>query len=163
EGGELSFAWAEHKSGGLRSGMRMISAVLLLAPLASSWQSSPTGSAERLRGVSAPSAKVAWASGAKGTVLRATDAGASRLNVEVPGAAALDFRDVEAWDESTAVVLAIGPGEASRVFRTTDGGKTWTNAFTNRDPKAFWDSLAFRDAKSGLAVGDPVDGHFKVM
>jgi photosystem II stability/assembly factor-like uncharacterized protein len=143
--------------------MLVLTMVLLLASFSSPWGSSPTGSSERLRGVSAPGASVAWASGAKGTVLRTTDGGASWTRLEVPGSAALDFRDVEAWDADNAVVLAIGPGESSRVFRTTDGGKTWTETFRSHDAKAFWDALAFRDTRNGLAAGDPVDGRFSLM
>jgi len=53
----------------------------LVLPLASaaapsfSWQLTPTGSTARLRGLSAVSAQVAWASGSLGTVLRTVDAG----------------------------------------------------------------------------------------
>jgi len=54
----------------------------------------------------------------------------------VPGAEALDFRDVHAFDEKTAHVLAIGPGDASRIYRTTDGGATWTKTFANPDSSA---------------------------
>jgi MFS-type transporter involved in bile tolerance (Atg22 family) len=42
-----------------------------------SWQLTPTGSTARLRGLSAVSAKVAWASGSLGTVLRTIDGGAT--------------------------------------------------------------------------------------
>ena len=40
------------------------------------WQAQPSGVTARLRGVSAVSARVAWASGANGTVLRTIDGGA---------------------------------------------------------------------------------------
>jgi hypothetical protein len=33
----------------------------------------------------------------------------------VPGAEKLDFRDVEAFGESTAYLLSAGPGEGSRI------------------------------------------------
>jgi len=47
------------------------------------------------------------------------------------------FRDVEAFDARHAVVLAIGEGDASRVFVTSDGGARWSETFRNPDPKAF--------------------------
>lgn len=116
----------------------------------------------RLRGISAVDADVAWASGREGTVLRTIDGGAHWRAVAVPGAEALDFRDIQAFDADTAVVLAIGPGEASRVYRTTDGGRSWTETLRNADPRAFLDCMAF-DGDRGWILGDPVDGRFQVL
>ena len=92
-------------------------------PPSSSWviQTSPT--TERLRGVSAASDTVAWASGNKGTVVRTVDGGATWSRVTVPAAEALDFRDIEAFGADIAYVLAIGPGDKSRIYKTEDGGK----------------------------------------
>ena len=115
-----------------------------------------------LRGVSAVSAKVAWASGAGGTVLRTVDGGEHWSKVDVPGAAELDFRDVHAFSDHVAVIMSAGPGDKSRVYRTVDGGRHWTQVLQNRDEKGFFDSIAFADASSGALVGDPVDGHFVV-
>lgn len=115
----------------------------------------------RLRGISAVDADVAWASGQKGTVLRTVDGGAHWRRVDVPGAEALDFRDIEGFDADTAVALSIGPGDASRVYRTHDGGKTWTLVLHNRDPRAFFDCMAF-EGQRGWMLGDPVDGRFQV-
>jgi len=116
----------------------------------------------RLRGISAADADTAWASGRDGTVLRTRDGGRSWEKIEVPGAESLDFRDVEAFDGVTAVVLAIGPGEASRVYRTDDGGKSWQLALQNHDPRGFFDCMAF-DGPRGWLLGDPVDGRFQVF
>lgn len=115
----------------------------------------------RLRGISAVSADVAWASGREGTVLRTVDGGKHWQAMKVPGAAELDFRDVEGFDADTAVVLSIGPGEASRIYRTQDGGKSWKLALQNEDPRAFFDCMAF-DGEKGWMMGDPVDGRFQV-
>lgn len=139
-----------------------LSAVLAVAA-PSGWMPQKSPATERLRGVSAVSHKVAWASGNKGTVLRTVDGGETWVRLEVPDAAALDFRDIEALDAKTAFVLSIGNGNASRIYRTNDGGRSWTLQFTNPDPKAFYDALAFWDRDHGLAVGDPVDGHMTVL
>ncbi|MEU8548801.1 oxidoreductase [Streptomyces roseoverticillatus] len=130
---------------------------------APAWESLGSGSDARFRGLAAVSRTTAWAAGTKGTVLLTRDRGRSWRNVSPPGAGALEFRDVEAFGARRAVVLAIGEGEASRVFRTDDGGTTWTETFRNADPKAFYDCLAFFDARHGIALGDPVDGKFRVL
>ncbi len=72
----------------------------------------------RLRGISAVTPDIAWASGREGTVLHTTDGGKHWQAIKVPDAQDLDFRDVEGFDANTAVVLSIGPGEASRIYRT---------------------------------------------
>src|SRR6185436_3683606 len=90
-----------------------------------------SGTVERLRGVSVLGGEIVWATGTKGTVLRTTDAGATWVRRRVPGAEALDFRDVEAVESAHAYVLAIGPGDASRIYVTVDGGDTWVESFRN--------------------------------
>ena len=76
-----------------------------------------------------------------------------------PGnSAEMDFRDVHAWDDSTAVIMAAG--DPDQVFRTEDGGKTWTSVFEHSDKNAFLDGIAFdKDGVNGWMMGDPLDGH----
>lgn len=115
----------------------------------------------RLRGISAVNQDVAWASGREGTVLRTVDGGKHWQAIKVPDAGELDFRDVEGFDADKAVVLSIGPGEASRVYRTEDGGKSWKLALQNKDPRAFFDCMAF-DGDNGWLMGDPVEGRYQI-
>jgi photosystem II stability/assembly factor-like uncharacterized protein len=146
--------------------MRMLAvaaAALVAAQAGGTWVAQQAPAAERLRGVSAVSARVAWASGNKGTVLRTTDGGSTWALVSPPEGAGLDFRDVEAFDANTAYVLAIGNGDKSRILKTTDGGRTWMTQFVNQDAKKFFDAIAFWDVNTGLAVGDPLDGKFVVI
>jgi photosystem II stability/assembly factor-like uncharacterized protein len=128
-----------------------------------SWQLTPTGSTARLRGLSVVSASVVWASGSQGTVLRTVNGGATWQSVGPPGTANLQFRDIEAFDASNAVILSIGPGEESRVYVTSNGGQSWTLAFVNDEPNAFYDCMAFFDRHRGLALSDPVNGRFRIL
>jgi len=118
---------------------------------------------ESLRGLSSVSQKIAWASGTHGTFLRTLDGGRTWQVGRVPGAEALDFRDVEAFSVTTAYLLSAGPGEASRIYKTTDAGKTWKLQYTNQDPKGFFDCMAFWDREHGIVLGDPVDGKFVLL
>lgn len=136
-------------------------AALLLAGAVASWVPQTSGSTAELRGLSVLDAKHAWASGSGGTVLRTRD-GEHWEKVTVPGAGALDFRDVEALDEKTVVLMSAGPGDASRIYRSTDAGASWKLVHTNPDKDGFYDAIAFWDAKNGLVVGDPVDHFFAV-
>jgi photosystem II stability/assembly factor-like uncharacterized protein len=128
-----------------------------------SWQLTPTGSSARFRGLSAVSENIAWVSGSQGTVLRTIDKGATWQSVGPPGTTALQFRDIEAFDADTALILSIGTGADSRIYRTTDGGQTWTLVFQNTEPTAFYDCMAFFDQHRGLALSDPVNGYFRIL
>src|SRR5690349_1843330 len=106
---------------------------LLAAPV---WTEQQSGVTARLRGISAVSDRIAWASGTGGTIVRTADGGASWQRLTVPGADKLDFRDVDAVSADTAYALSIGNGDSSKIYKTSDAGRTWTLQFTNTDPKA---------------------------
>ena len=127
------------------------------------WRLHATGSDARLRGLSAVSPLVAWASGSAGTILRTVDGGRTWEQKAPAGTGTLEFRDIQAFDAQHAVALSIGEGDSSRVYRTDNGGKSWQQTQTNTDPKAFYDCMAFFDQRHGLIVGDPVDGRFEVL
>ncbi|MGR3932985.1 WD40/YVTN/BNR-like repeat-containing protein [Streptomyces sp. BRA346] len=131
--------------------------------LRAGWRLKDSGTDARFRGLAAVSRRTAWVAGTKGTVLRTRDGGRSWRNVSPPGAEGLEFRDIEAFGARRAVVLAIGEGEASRVFVTDDGGTTWSETFRNPDPRAFYDCLTFFDARHGIALSDPVDGTYRIL
>jgi photosystem II stability/assembly factor-like uncharacterized protein len=120
------------------------------------WTMQTSGVSVRLRGVSAVSESVAWASGAGSTVLRTADGGTTWQKLKVTDDP-LDFRDIDAVDAQTAYALSIGNGPASRIYKTTDAGQTWQLQFKNEDPKAFLDAMTFWDATHGIVFGDSVD------
>ncbi len=112
------------------------------------------------RGLSVVNEKVIWASGTKGTFVRTIDGGKTWQAGNVPDAEKLDFRDVEAFSANVAYLLSIGPGEASRIYKTLDSGKTWKLQFKNENPKIFLDAFAFWDEQHGIAMSDSVDEKF---
>jgi photosystem II stability/assembly factor-like uncharacterized protein len=140
--------------------------MLIGAVFSATWTPQTSGVLSRLRGVSAVSDKIAWASGSSATLLRTDDGGATWVKQVVdsdPSAARLDFRDIDAVDAHTAYVLSIGNGPSSRIYKTTDQGRTWSLQFKNEDPKGFYDAMTFWDAAHGLVIGDSIDGHFQIL
>lgn len=123
----------------------------------------PSPTASDLRGVSAPSDGIAWIAGTRGACLVTRDAGRTWRTLPISGAEALDFRDVEAFSPDEAVVMSAGEGAASRIYATADGGSHWSLALQNPDATGFFDAIAFRDRRQGLALGDPVDGRFAIF
>ncbi|HVN17535.1 MAG TPA: YCF48-related protein [Dongiaceae bacterium] len=145
---------------------------LLLFSIFAAAQSGPriqiSHTTESLRGVSAVSHDVAWASGTHGTYLRTIDGGKTWTPAQVPEASALDFRGVVAFSADEAFLMSAGPGEKSRIYHTSDGGQHWQLQFTNANPKGFFDSIAFWDARHGLVLGDPIPDpsgklHFELL
>jgi photosystem II stability/assembly factor-like uncharacterized protein len=147
--------------------IRFLLALLLAAaslPAHAQWEMQASHTTADLRGIHAVGGGVAWASGTAGTVLRTEDGGYLWQSCPTPpDAAALDFRSIWAWDAQTAVVMSSGKGEASRLYRTSDGCATWKPLYTNPDPQGFWDALVFLDKKHGTILGDPVEGRFVVL
>lgn len=134
----------------------MIGLALLL--LLAQWAPQVSNSTASLRGVMAVDDSVAWASGTAGTYLRTVDGGKTWTAKQVPGAETLDFRDLHAFDANRAVLMSIGPGGASRIYKTEDAGGHWNLLFQNPEPKGFFDSLTFWDRRHGIVIGDAVNG-----
>src|SRR4051794_26076732 len=126
------------------------------------WKKPDSGTDASFRGVSAVSAEVCWVSGSKGTVLRTTDGGSHWSKLPVPNADRLDFRDIEAFDANTAIIMSAGLAEqgAGRIFKTEDAGAHWKEVLTTDRKGVFFDSMAFWDHHHGIVFSDPVDGHF---
>ena len=116
-----------------------------------------------LQAVSAVDESVVWVSGHAGTWARTLNGGATWTAGRVPGADSLQFRDVHALSADLAWLLSAGPGQLSRIYRTTDGGASWTLQFTNDVPTAFYDCLSFWDERRGLAFSDQVDGRIMLL
>lgn len=127
------------------------------------WTIGVSGTQASLRGISAVSASVAWASGTQSTVLRTLDGGKTWSTLSPPAGEPLDFRDIEAFDRDTAIVMSAGPGDKSRLYRTTNGGQTWTLLLRNQDESGFFDAIAFWDRSRGLVLGDAVNGRMVVL
>lgn len=109
------------------------------------------------RGVHSIGNGVAWVSGTEGAILRTIDDGVTWQHCTTPpGADHLDFRGIQAFDQNSAIVMSSGKGDLSRLYKTTDGCKTWRLLFTNPDKEGFWDAIQFTDRIHGFLVGDPV-------
>ena len=119
-----------------------------------------SGTNASMRGVAVVDVNNVWASGTGGTVLRSMDGGTTWKVTHPPQSDSLDFRDIAAFDANNAFVLSAG--EDGRIYRTRDGGNTWQLVFRNAIKGAFFDCFDFYDAKHGIAMSDPVNGHFVV-
>lgn len=113
-----------------------------------------SGKKTSIRGLSVVSDEIVWASGSGGNVARSTDGGKTFSWMKVPGYEKMDFRDIEAWDANTAVIMGIT--NPAVILKTKDGGQTWQKVFQDTAKGAFLDAMSF-DGDGGVTVGDPID------
>ena len=109
-----------------------------------------------LRGLSVVNDKTIWCSGSNGTVGKSIDGGKSFTWLSVRGYEKRDFRDIEAFDDRTAIIMGIG--EPAIILKTNDGGNTWKTVFEDSRKGMFLDAMAFDKKGNGTVIGDPIGG-----
>jgi len=135
--------------------------LLILAPFLSPAQTIrllDSGYQTSLRGLSVVSDKVIWVSGSNGAVARSADSGKTWKWLPVPGYEKRDFRDIEAFDAASAIIIAVG--EPAIILKTVDGGAHWKQVYENKTPGMFLDAMEFWNEQSGIVIGDPINGKF---
>lgn len=119
-----------------------------------------SGMKTSFRGLSVVNDKIVWVSGNNGTVGRSLDGGKTWEWLPVKGYEQRDFRDIEAFDAKTAIIMAIA--EPADLLKTTDGGRSWKLVYENTTPGMFLDAMEFWNKDSGIVLGDPINGKFFV-
>lgn len=117
-----------------------------------------TGIKTSLRGLSVVNNNIVWVSGSNGVVGKSSNGGKNWKWMTVKGFEKNDFRDIEAFDANTAIIMAIA--DPAYILKTTDGGESWKVVYENKTKGMFLDAMEFRDPRNGFVIGDPVDGRF---
>lgn len=117
-----------------------------------------SGQKTSIRGLSVVSDRVIWVSGSGGIVGKSTDAGLTWKWMTVKGFEKIDFRDIEAFDAQTAVIMGIA--DPAYILKTVDGGENWKVVFENKTKGMFLDAMEFWNPLNGIVIGDPIDGKF---
>lgn len=113
-----------------------------------------SGSKASLRGLSVVNDDIIWVSGSAGSVGRSIDAGVTWAWTTVTGFEKTDFRDIEAFDKNTAIIMGIA--DPAYILKTTDGGMNWKIVFTDTTKGMFLDAMEFWNEQSGIVIGDPI-------
>ncbi|HYF30859.1 MAG TPA: oxidoreductase [Chitinophagaceae bacterium] len=116
------------------------------------------GTKTSIRGLSVVNDRIVWVSGSNGTIGRSLDGGITWKWSIVKGFEKRDFRDIEAFDATTAIVIAVA--EPGNILKTIDGGETWKVVYENKTPGMFLDAMEFWNEQSGIVLGDPINGKF---
>lgn len=119
-----------------------------------------SGTKTSIRGLSVVNDNIIWVSGSNGTVGKSSNGGKTWKWLTVKGFEKTDFRDIEAFDASTAIIMGIA--EPAYILKTTDGGETWKVVYENKTKGMFLDAMHFWNEQAGIIIGDPIDGRFFV-
>ena len=114
-----------------------------------------SGTKTSLRGLSVVNDNVVWVSGSAGTVGRSNNGGKNWNWFTVKGFEKTEFRDIEAFDASTAIIMGIA--DPAYILKTTDGGESWKVVYENKTKGMFLDAMDFVGEKYGIVVGDPIN------
>lgn len=120
-----------------------------------------SGTKTSLRGLSVVSDAILWVSGSNGTVGKTTDGGKNWKWFSVKGFEKNEFRDIEAFDATTAIIMSVG--EPAYILRTVDGGEIWKVVYENKAKGMFLDAMEFWNEEAGRVIGDPIGGKFFVV
>jgi len=113
------------------------------------------------RGLHLLDSNTIWISGTNGVVIYSFNGGATWKIDSIFQAKGLDFRDVHALNDSTALVLTAGsPG---LIFRTFNKGKSWNKVYANYDSLIFYDGMDFWNDKEGIVFGDPINQKLQML
>ncbi|MDB5253075.1 MAG: oxidoreductase [Flaviaesturariibacter sp.] len=118
------------------------------------------GTKTSLRGLSVVDNNVIWVSGSNGTVGRSFDGGKTWKWSVVKGFEKADFRDIEAFTPTKAIIMAID--SPAHILKTIDGGETWKLVYENHTKGMFLDAMEFWNEQAGIVVGDPISGRLFV-
>jgi photosystem II stability/assembly factor-like uncharacterized protein len=139
--------------------------MILALLMASGWQFQPTNTRASFRGLSVVDDKLAWVSGSRATILKTTNGGETWTLDSIAGKATLDLRDIHAFDDRSAVTISAGEAEkgAANIFRTTDGGASWSVVYTTDQKGVFFDAISFWDRQHGIVMSDPIDSKLYLL
>jgi len=113
------------------------------------------------RGLCVVNDQVIWVSGSRGTLAKSIDGGKTFNFQQLKDYPKSDFRDIEAFDDKTAVILS--SGTPAYILKTIDGGETWKEVYQNLDTAYFLDGMDFWNNQNGIIVGDPINGKFLLL
>lgn len=134
-------------------------------PAMAQWKILDINTTIHMRAVHAVTSNVCWIGGTKGTVLRTINAGKSWTTLKVPDGDSLDFRDIHAFDKHTAVAMSAGESEKgkARIYRTENGGETWSLVYQTTQNGVFLDGIDFWEKDKGICLGDPINGRLFIL
>ncbi len=125
------------------------------------WTEQYSGDTVIFKSISAVNNNIAWISGDIQRVYKTINGGTnwirtSSLGIPYP----LSLTNIFALDEHTALITGTFVGERTYVFKTSNGGDSWSQVFNQNN--GFINSIWMTDSLKGFMQGDPVSGRWSL-
>jgi photosystem II stability/assembly factor-like uncharacterized protein len=163
----------------MKKSLLLSAALMACGIMSAQWTAQATGFADASRGISQiriVDANTVWGVAYDGTAAaanvqeftRTSDGGTTWTpGIIDVGDTAQEIINISPVSATTAWVSAIiGANGGGVIYKTTDGGATWSQqnaaGYSDIAGGSFLDWVHFFDANNGLAVGDPINGEFEV-
>lgn len=141
----------------------VLAAALMATPAQAAWKHIDLPKDDvTLRAVAVAGPQVFHVSGSRGTSMRTTDGGKTWAAFAPPAEALFDYRGV-ALAGGAVLIMTAGPAEQGEATILRGEGGRWTLAFRTEEAGAFLDAIAFRDARNGFVLGDPIGGRWFLL
>lgn len=115
-----------------------------------------------IRGISIGVDGSIWISGSKGLVAVSENAGEYWESVKMPDQDSLDYRSI--ITPGSGEVIVASAGFPARIYRSVDGGTSWTLSYENLDSAAFINTLLFNETYDlYFAFGDILEGRHLLL
>ncbi|MCI0450665.1 MAG: YCF48-related protein [Chlorobi bacterium] len=125
----------------------------------SQWLELNTGNNIRLNSISAANDFVCWSAGENGVVIRTINGGTNWISVGGGAIGSAIIYNIFAVDSNTALCTTT-PSNSTNVYRTSNGGNTWTQVFSQNG--GFINAIWMTSATNGFMMGDPVGGRWSL-
>lgn len=139
----------------------LLGTILFFGTANAQWVEQNSGTTANLISISAPTYQIAWVAGTleitpetyAGVVKRTIDNGSNWIDKSIPNV--IQIWNVYAFDENVAFVVGFDENWNNNIWRTADGGNTWTVVLSLDASYNFMNAISFFDDMEGIVVGDP--------
>ena len=105
--------------------------------------------------------KKVWFAGSKGIFGFTKDGGDHwKIDSIQIGNKPLEFRAIAVTNKAVFLLNVASP---AYLLKSEDNGQNWDIVYQEDHPDVFYNSMKFWDNKSGIAVGDPIDGCLSII
>ena len=141
--------------------MRFLSFLLFVCafPTQAQWETQTIENKTSFRAIDRLNENTIWVSGSKGSILKSTNGGQTWKNVCPEEYKSFDFRGISVLNDKESIAMSAGDGSEGKAFciKTTDGGQTWKVVLEKNEKGVFFDTIKFKNAKTGFILGDAID------